>query len=122
MIEKVSIKQMLIATGIGVALCFMFGVFSKPSTTINQLQSNTNSTMGTIKAESSMLGVEAGRSQTASIEVKESIDRINGNINDCRGRINDLQASINELERTLAECATVAGENKSIIDEIDRSN
>ena len=121
MLEKVNLKQILIVSSVLLFVCVLFGVYGK-SSTINQLQNDTNSTMGTIKAESSMLGVEVGRSQTASSEVKESIDRINGNINDGRARINDMQASINELERTLAECARLAGKNKSIIDEIDKSN
>ena len=121
MLEKVNLNQVLAIGIVGLAINVMFYGCGK-SSTINRLQDDTDSTMAGLKAESSILGVEAGRSQAASIEVKESVDRINGNINDCRGRINDLQASINELERTLAECATVAGKNKSIIDEVDKSN
>ena len=121
MLEKVNLNQVLAIGIVGLAINVLFVGCGK-SSTINQLQNDTNATMGNLKAESSMLGVEVGRSQAASIEVKEAIDRIGGNINDGRARINSLQASINELERTLAECATVAGKNKSIIDEIDKSN
>lgn len=122
MIEKVNLKQVLAIVGIGLAMCFMFSMFSKPSANIDKLQADTDRSLGTIKAEQSTVGVEIDRSQIASVEVKGSLDRATGNINDGRARINDMQGSINELERTLAECAAIARKNKSIIDGVDQKD
>ena len=121
MLEKVNVNQIIAIGAIGLAINFLFFGCGK-STTIRELQADTDSTVARAKVESSILGVEVGRSQAASGEVKESLDRATGNINDGRARINDMQGSINELERTLAECAAVARKNKSIIDGIDRKD
>lgn len=122
MIEKVNLKQVLYIVGIGLAMCFMFSMFSKPSTSIDQLQSNTDRNLGRIKTESSMLGVGVERSQTASNNAQQAIARVREKINGSRETFNDFRAGINELERQLGECQRLAEQNTNIINGIDGAN
>jgi uncharacterized membrane protein YgaE (UPF0421/DUF939 family) len=121
MIEKVNLRQVLTIVGIGLAMCFMFSMFSKPST-IDRLQNDTNSTMGRIKAESSMLGVGVERSQTASDNAQQAIAGVRAKINGSRETFNDFRAGINKLERQLSECQRLAEQNSNIIERIDGAN
>ena len=122
MIAKVKISHLLVAAAIGLAMCFMFSMFSKPSTNINQLQSNTDRNLGRIKAESSMLGVGVERSQTASNNAQQAIAGVRAKINGSRETFNDFRAGINELERQLGECQRLAEQNTNIIERIDGAN
>ena len=121
MIEKVNLKQLLFVGIACMAINIVFVGCGK-SATIDQLQSDTDRNLGRIKAEQSSVGVELDRSQTASNEVKESLDRINTNINDGRARINEIKESINAIEHILAECEGYARESKNIIERIDGAN
>jgi chromosome segregation ATPase len=122
MIEKVNLRQVLTVVAIGLAMCFMFSMFSKPSTNINKLQADTDRSLGTIKAESSMLGVGVERSQTASDNAQQAIAGVRAKINGSRETFNDFRAGINELERLLSECQRLAEQNTNIIDRIDGAN
>ena len=118
MIEKVNIKHLLVACGIGLALCFVFGVFSKPST-INRLQADTDSTMGTVKAESAILGVEVERVERTTGSVAETIGEVNTRINDSRATFNTISTRINDIKNIVGECQRLARENANIIDNVD---
>lgn len=121
MIEKVNLKQVLVIAGICLAVCFVFRGCGKP-TTISRLQNDVNCTMGTIKAESSIVGVEIDRSQAASNNAAEAIAGVREQINGSRKTFNDFRAGINELERQLAECEELARKNSNIIERIDGAN
>ena len=122
MIEKVNLKQMLTIGGIGLALCFVFSMFSKPSTTIDQLQSDTDRTMGTIKAEQSSTGVEIDRSQTATGNAFQAIERSQIEIDGSRKAVDGIEAGIREIESILAECQRLTTESKAIFDRVDGAN
>ena len=122
MIEKVNLKQMLVACGIGLALCFVFGVFSKPSTTIDQLQSDTDRTMGTIKAEQSSTGVEIDRSQIATGNALQAISRSQTEIDGSRKAVDGIETGIGKLKIIIAECERLTTESKAIFERVDKSN
>ena len=122
MIEKVNLKQMLTIGGIGLALCFVFSMFSKPSTTIDQLQSDTDRTMGTIKAEQSSTGVEIDRSQIATGNALQAISRSQTEIDGSRKAVDDFEARIRELQTLVVECQKLTGKSKAIIEQVDGAN
>lgn len=122
MIAKVKISHLLIAVIIGLGLCFVFGGCGTASPSISRLQNDTNCTMGAVKAESAMLGIEVTRSQAASNNAAEAIRNAKEQINGNRGTFNDFGKGINELERTLGECERLARENAEIIAGVDGSN
>ena len=122
MIEKINLKQLLLIVGIGLALCFVFGVFGKPGKTINDLQADTDRTMGAIKAEQSSTGVEIDRSQTATGNALQAIERSQIEIDGSRKAVDGIEARIRELQTLVVECQRLAGESKTIINNIDGAN
>jgi uncharacterized membrane protein YgaE (UPF0421/DUF939 family) len=122
MIEKVNLRQVLAIVGIGLAMCFMFSMFSKPSTNIDKLQSNTDRNLGRIKAESSSVGVEIDRSQTASANAIEAIKRTELEVRGSREAVGNLNAGIAKLQAILGECEELARKNSNIIERIDGAN
>lgn len=122
MIEKVNLKQMLYVVGFGLAICFMFSMFSKPSTNINQLQADTDRSLGTIKAEQSSVGVEIDRSQTATGNALEAISRSQTEIDGSRKAVDGIETGIREIQHILAECERITTESKAIFERIDQSN
>ena len=122
MIAKVNLKQVLAIVGIGVALCFMFGVFSKPSTSIDKLQADTDRSLGTIKAEQSTVGVEIDRSQTATGNAIEALERSQLEVSGSRKSIDGIEAGVREIQSILAECQRLTTESKAIFDRIDGAN
>ena len=121
MIEKVNLRQVLVIAGICLAVCFVFRGCGKP-TTISRLQNDVNCTMGTIKAESSIVGVEIERSQAASDNATEAIGRTQSEIRGSREAVSSLNAGIAKLQVILAECERLARENSEIIAGVDRTN
>ena len=121
MIEKVNLRQVLTIVAIGLAMCFMFSMFSK-SSTIDRLQNDTNSTMGRVKAESSSVGVEIDRSQTASTNAIEAIKRTELEVRGSREAVGNLNAGIAKLQVIIGECEELTRKNKAIIDGIDGAN
>ena len=122
MIEKVNLRQMLIVGGIGLALCFVFSMFSKPSTSINKLQSDTDRNLGTIKAEQSSTGVEIDRSQIATGNAIQAIERSQIEIDGSRKAVDDFEARIREIQSLVVECQRITEESKTIINNIDGAN
>ena len=122
MIEKVSIKQMLIATGIGLSMCFMFSMFSKPSTSIDKLQADTDRSLGAIKAEQSTVGVEIDRSQTATGNAFQAISRSQAEIDGSRKAIDGIETGVRELQSIIAECQRLTTESKAIFERVDGAN
>ena len=122
MIAKVNLKQVLTIVGIGLAMCFMFSMFSKPSTNIDKLQADTDRSLGTIKAEQSTVGVEIDRSQTATGNAFQAISRSQAEIDGSRKAIDGIEAGIREIESILAECQRLTTESKAIIERIDQAN
>jgi hypothetical protein len=97
-------------------------MFSKPSTNIDKLQSNTDRNLGRIKAESSSVGVEIDRSQTASANAIEAIKRTELEVRGSREAVGNLNAGIAKLQAILGECEELARKNSHIIDRIDGAN
>lgn len=121
MIEKVDIKQVLYVGIVCLAINFMFAGCSK-SSTINQLQNDTNRTMGTVKAEQSSVGVEIGRSQVATGNAIEAISRSQTEIDGSRKAVDDFEERIRKLQSLVAECHRLTTESKGIIDNVERAN
>lgn len=121
MLEKVNLKQILIVSGVLLVVCVMFGVFGKPST-INQLQNDTNATMGNLKTESAIIGVEIGRIERTTGSLTEAIGEANTRINDGRATFNTITTRINDIKNIVGECQRLARENANIIDEADKAN
>ena len=122
MIEKVNLKQVLVACGIGLALCFVFGVFSKPSTTIDQLQSDTDGNLGSIKVNTSAVGVGIDRSEAHNTNAIQAIERTRSEITGSREAVSNLNEGIRKLESILAKCEKLTGESKAIIERVDGAN
>jgi hypothetical protein len=122
MIEKINFKQVLYIVAAGLAMCFMFSMFSKPSTNIDKLQADTDRSLGTIKAESSTVGVEIGRSQAASANAIEAIKRTELEVRGSREAVGNLNAGIAKLQAILGECEELARKNSNIIERIDGAN
>ena len=122
MIEKVNLRQVLAIVAIGLAMCFMFSMFSKPSTNINQLQAGTDRSLGAIKAEQSTVGVQIDRSQTATGNAFQAIKRTELEISGSRETVGNLNAGIEQLKTIIGECESLARESKNIIDRIDGAN
>ena len=122
MIEKVNLKQVLVIAGIGLAVCFVFRGCGTASPSIRELQTNTDNTMGNLKAESSIVGIEITRSQAASDNAIEAIKRTELKVRGSREAVSSLNARITKLQAILAECERLARENSEIIAGVDRTN
>ena len=122
MIEKVNLKQVLYIVGIGLAMCFMFSMFGKPSPTIDQLQSDTDRNLGTIKINTSTVGVEIDRSQTATGNALQAISRSQSEINGSRKAVDGIETGIGKLKIIIAECEKLTTESKAIFERVDQSN
>lgn len=122
MIEKVNLRQVLVIAGIGLAVCFMFRSCGTASPSIRELQTSTDNTMGNLKAESSIVGVEITRSQAASDNAAEAIRRTQSEISGSREAVGNLNTGITKLQVILAECERLARENSEIIAGVDRTN
>ena len=122
MIEKVNLRQVLAIVGIGLAMCFMFSMFSKSSTNINRLQADTDRSLGAIKAEQSTVGVEIDRSQTATGNAFQAISRSQAEIDGSRKAVDGIEARVREIQSILAKCQRLTTESKAIIDGIDGTN
>ena len=119
MIEKVNLKQVLYIVGIGLAMCFMFSMFSKPSTNNDKLQADTDRSLGAIKVEQSTVGVEIDRSQTATGNAFQAISRSQAEIDGSRKAVDGIEAGIREIESILAECQRLTTESKAIFERVD---
>ena len=105
-----------------VLLCVLFFSFGDDSTELNRLQSDTDNTVGTIKAEQSTVGVEINRSQVATANAVEAINRSQTEIDGSRKAVDDFEARIRELQTLVDECHRLATESKGIIDGVDQTN
>ena len=103
-------------------MCVLFRGFGSESRELSRLQNDVNCTMGRIKAESSIVGVEIERSQVASDNAQQAIAGVREQINGSRETFNDFRAGINELQAILAECEELARKNSNIIERIDGAN
>ena len=122
MIEKVNLRQVLVIAGVCLAVCFMFRSCGTASPGIRELQTSTDNTMGNLKAESSIVGVEITRSQTASDNAAEAIGRTQSEISGSREAVSNLNTGIAKLQAIIGECEELARENSEIIAGIDGSN
>ena len=122
MIEKVNLKQVLAIVGVGLAMCFMFSMFSKPSTSIDKLQADTDRSLGAIKAEQSTVGVEIDRSQTATGNAFQAIERSQIEIDGSRKAVDGIEAGIAKLQAIIGECQRLTTESKAIFDRVDGAN
>lgn len=102
-----------------VLLCVLFFSFGDDSTELNRLQSDTDNTVGTIKTNAAIVGVEIGRTQESNRKLKEALDRTRAEIERSRASSSSIQASINELERIIRESEELARTNANIINQVD---
>lgn len=121
MIEKVNLRQMLTIVGIGLAINFLFFGYGK-STTIRELQADTDRNLGTIKVNTSAVGVGINRSEAHNTNAIQAIERTRSEITGSREAVSNLDAGIEKLEFILAECERLAGESKAIIERVDGAN
>ena len=121
MIEKINLRQVFVIAGIGLAINFMFVGCGK-SANISRLQNDVNCTMGAIKAESSIVGVEIERSQVATGNAFQAIKRTELEVRGSREAVSSLNAGITKLQVILAECEELARKNSHIIERVDGSN
>jgi hypothetical protein len=121
MIEKVNLKHLLCIGIACMAINFLFVGCGK-SKPIDKLQADTDRSLGTIKAESSSVGVEIDRSQTASANAIEAIKRTELEVRGSREAVGNLNAGIAKLQAIIGECEELARKNKVIFDRIDRAN
>lgn len=102
-----------------VLLCVLFFSFGDDSSELKRLQTDTDRTMGTIKTNAAIVGVEIGRTQESNRKLKEALDRTRAEIERSRASSNSIQASINELERIIRESEELARTNANIINQVD---
>lgn len=102
-----------------VLLCVLFFSFGEDGTELNRLQNDTDRTVGTIKTNAAIVGVEIGRTQESNRKLKEALDRTRAEIERSRASSNSIQASINELERIIRESEELARTNANIINQVD---
>ena len=122
MIEKINLRQVLTVVGIGLAMCFMFSMFSKPSSNIDKLQADTDRSLGAIKAEQSTVGLKIDKSQAATGNAFQAIERSQIEIDGSRKAIDGIEAGVRELQSILAECQRLTTESKAIFERIDGAN
>jgi hypothetical protein len=121
MIEKVNLKHLLFIGIACMAINVLFLGCSK-SSTIDQLQSDADRNLGRVKAESSSVGIEIDRSQTASANAIEAIKRTEFEVRGSREAVGNLNAGIAKLQAILGECEELARKNSNIIERIDGAN
>jgi septal ring factor EnvC (AmiA/AmiB activator) len=102
-----------------VLLCVLFFGFGDDSSELNRLQNDTDNTMGTIKTNAAIVGVEIGRTQESNRKLEEALNRTRAEIERSRASSNSIQASINELERIIGEAEELARTNANIINQVD---
>lgn len=122
MIEKVNLKHLLFVGIACMAINIMFVGCGKPSTTIDQLQTDTDRNLGNLKAEQSSVGVEIDRSQAASDNAQQAIAGTQSEIRGSREAVSNLNAGITKLQTILAECEELARKNSHIIERVDGAN
>lgn len=121
--EKTLWKTFNVIAAIIVTCCVALFLFGKPANnTTSELQADTDRNLGNIKAESAIVGIEVERSKIASDNIKETIGRIDTEIDGSRKTAGEITAGIENLERLIVECERLAGENARIIDEADKAN
>ena len=105
-----------------VLLCVLFFGFGDDKTELNRLQSNTDNTVGTIKTNTAIVGVEIGRTQESNRKLKEALDRARVEIERSRTSSSSIKASLDELERLIGEAEELARTNANIINQVDAAN
>ena len=104
-----------------VLLCVLFFSFGNDNTELNRLQSDTDNTVGAIKTNSALIGVEIGRTQESNRQLEEALERARVEVERSRASSSSIQASLNELERLIGEAEDLVRANASIIEQIDRT-
>lgn len=120
--EKTSYKLLGYTALVILFVCFLFAGFGKRGRTLEELQTNTDTTVGNLKAESSILAVEIGRSQISNDKAKEYVERTRVEIGDSRKLADTISAGVVELERLINESQGLARANSAIIESVDESN
>ena len=121
MLEKVNLNQVLAIGIVGLAINILFVGCGK-SSSIDKLQSNTNSTMGTIKAESAIVGVGVERIIRTTGNIGESVSNAQREIDESRRASESIASGIEQLKRRVRECQRLASENTRIIEQVDGAN
>lgn len=106
---------------IGVFLVVLF-LLARTGTDGTEERRRTDRTLGNIKAEQSIVGVEVGRIEDASIIIGESVSNAQREVSESRKSATTIASGIEQIKLTLAECQRLADENARIIDRVDRAN
>lgn len=121
MIEKINLKHLLAIAGIGLAINFLFLGCGKPKT-IGELQTDTDRSLGTVKAEQSILGVEANRTIDTSRKLGEAVKEATARVERSQEAATTIAGSIDGIKLAVGECQRLARENAEIIAGIDQTN
>ena len=119
--EKTGYKILCYLAGFVVFMCVMFRGCGKP-TTISRLQDVVNCTMGSLKANSAIVGVEIGRSQDSISKSKEALERAEAEIGSSRKISDSIEAGIGELERIIGEAQALSRRSAETIERADAPN
>lgn len=117
--EKTGYKILSYLAAVVVGACFLFCGFGEKRS-LNQLQNDTNSTMGNLKANTAIVGVQVERFERTTDRVGKLLDGASTDIERSRNSAEKLKTGIDELKRTVGECQRLARENSKIIEGIDR--
>lgn len=107
-----------IAVGV-VVICFLFVGFGAEHRELSRLQNDTDSTVGNIKANSAIIGVEVGRSQDSIGKSKEALERVESEIGRSREISCSIEAGVAELERLIGEAQVLVRRSAEIIERVD---
>ncbi len=102
-------------------MCVLFRGFGTESRDLSNLQNDTDSTVGNLKGNSAVIGVEIGRSQESIIKTKESLERVESEVRSGREISRALETGIDDLERIIGEAQGYARRSADIIDAVDEA-
>lgn len=119
--EKTGYKILGYFAVVIIVVCCLFHGCGK-SSTINQLQSDTDSTVGNLKANSAIAGVGVVRIERTSREIGEAIEGAVGRIDRSQSRASEISGGIAEIKRRVAECQRLARQSSEIINRADAPN
>ncbi len=119
--EKTGYKILCYLAVFVVFMCVMFRGCGEQHS-LGELQANTDNTVGNIKANSAIAGVEIGRSQDSISKSKEAIERAEAEIGSSRKISDSIEAGIGELERIIGEAQVLSRRSAEIIERVDATN
>ena len=114
MIAKVKISHLLVATAIGLGLCFVFGVFGKREHAV------CHNALGTVRVGE---GLEQANDNQRIVEERigsaaTRVSRIESSIADSQGRIGNAQTRAGNIESLIIEAEDIARTDGRILQKV----